>query len=288
MADGSGRVWPALDLLGPDLDRHRDDLLTILDDHHPAGVYERDPDAWCVFFAERAARDAAGDALALAFGIDRLRVEALDVTDPGWAAISQRQLTAIRIGRVVVAPPWDVPDRAPDDGVVVVIEPSMGFGTGHHASTRLCLRALQRLSVDGRRVVDLGTGSGLLAIAARALGAAQVTGIDWDPDAIDAARANLERNPGADLIRLVRGDVRDQRSDRAHIVLANLTAPLLVDGVARLLDLLDPTQGRAILSGFTVADEGAVRDAVEAGVGVDVVDRSTEAEWVAFILRVRR
>ncbi len=285
MADASHRVWPAIDIISVRLGRLKDDVLTILDDYQPTGVEERDTDAWRVFFSEATSRDAALDALAGPFGADNVRLVAVDVADPGWAAISQGQLTAIRIGGVVVAPPWDVPARAPDGGIVVIIEPSTGFGTGHHASTRLCLRGLQQLKTTGRRVLDLGTGSGLLAIAARALGAAEVTGIDWDRDAIAAARANLARNPGAQSIRLVCGDVRDARGDRADIVTANLTAALLVEGAERILALLDPTQGRAILSGFTVSDEAAIRAAV--GSTVDIVARSTEEEWVALTLRVR-
>ena len=139
------------------------------------------------------------------------------------------------VRRLTIAPPWTVTDalRAQAPGPIIVIQPSMGFGTGHHASTRLCLELLQRISVAGKRVLDIGTGSGVLSIASRALGANRVVGIDVDPDALTNARENLELNSVRDGIELIESDVRAHSigtSAAYDVILANLTGSLLTRG----------------------------------------------------------
>ena len=124
------------------------------------------PVAWRVCFASDDARDAAVEHLT-SLGLD-LSVTVLDLPDDDWVARSQAANRAVTAGRFIVAPPWDVPSPVPDGATLIVIDPSMGFGTGHHQTTRLCLAALGQLEVRGRSVLDLGTGSGVLAMAARA------------------------------------------------------------------------------------------------------------------------
>ena len=110
---------------------------------------------------------------------------------------------------------------------LIVIEPSMGFGTGHHATTRLCLRALGAVDVAGRTVVDVGTGSGVLAMAAALAGAVAVTAIDIDPDAIAAAERSAALNALPRPVRFVVGDVAAP-GPAAELVLANLTGAMLI------------------------------------------------------------
>ena len=197
----------------------------------------------------------------------------LAVADEDWAARSQAALKAVTVERIIVAPPWDVP-------LTIVIQPSMGFGTGHHATTRLCLTALQRLDVKGRDVLDVGTGSGVLAIAASRLGAASVRACDDDQDAIQAAWENLALNPGAVVTMLV-GDLRTLQLEPAHVVLANITGGLLVATAARLISLT-AAHGHLILSGFQVAEE---RDVVAAFTGASLVERFEEDSWLSVTLR---
>jgi ribosomal protein L11 methyltransferase len=141
-----------------------------------------------------------------------------------------------------------------------VINPSMGFGTGHHATTRLCLAALQTLNLAGHRALDVGTGSGVLAIAARLLGAREAIGIDSDEDAVQSARENLSRNALVDGVRFEIGDLRDWPLLPAEVVIANLTGAFLSRTAAILLGAVAPG-GTLIVSGLQVAERDEVMNA---------------------------
>ncbi|MEW6321420.1 MAG: 50S ribosomal protein L11 methyltransferase [Acidobacteriota bacterium] len=237
------------------------------------------PLAWRVFFESSTERDRARAALADRF--PALGLVAEDVPDDDWAARSQRELTSVRAGCFIVAPPWDQPDSVPPGTWLITIEPSMGFGTGHHATTRLCLEALSTLDVSGRVALDLGTGSGVLAIAAALAGARAVTAIDADADAIAAARhsASLNRLPVA--IAFLVGDFRRGAVEPADVVLANLTGGLLTTAALEVRRLV-AAGGRLVLSGFDADEAPRVRRAF-----ADLALERTLAEggWTGLVLR---
>jgi ribosomal protein L11 methyltransferase len=255
-----------------------DRLYALLDDFEPTAIHDdASDDVWRVFFRAATARDAARAALGRMEGI---RVSAIDVPDEDWARRSQESLTAIQAGSLLVAPPWDVPR----DGAspVIIIEPSTGFGTGHHETTRLCLLLLQGLELRGARVLDIGTGSGVLALAAWKLGARDVVAIDSDPDALENARDNIARNGAAAAIDIILDDLGSLRLERADIVLGNLTGAVLVRYAPELRRLLADS-GYLVLSGFAPQDAVLIQAAFK---GLTTVQIEQDGEWAALLLKV--
>lgn len=282
------RNHPAIELIfRPPADDERLALiLADLDEFEPTAVQDND-ELIRVFFSSTPLRDAA---LVQLREREHLTATAVDVPDEDWAARSQAALTPIVIGTLTVAPPWTITasliETAP--GPVIRILPSTGFGTGHHASTRLCLRLLQELRLAGRMVLDVGTGSGVLAIAASILGAASVTGLDVDPDALANARENLELNaPHA------RVDFREHNLATGHgawrgafdLILANLTGALLCRSGNALAALARPG-AMLIASGFQMHELGDVTSALGEARWVRT-SHLTEEDWVGATFELR-
>ena len=222
-----------------------------------------------------------GDATAPALALlpPGATVEPAEVPEVDWVARFRESFHAFRAGRFVVAPPWDLPaDRSSPD--TLVIDPGRAFGTGTHETTRLCLAALEDLA--GRRplgrTLDLGAGTGLLAVAAARLGARFVCASDIDREANDASRHHARLNDVR--LAVVRADgARGFLPGSFDLVVANLMALLLVDRAAEIRALLAPG-GALVLSGLLVEDVPYVRDAFAVcGTPAPRVD----GEWAALL-----
>ncbi len=278
-----GRVAPGGITIEPAFDLVDEGLGVRVDPTRPATIRAYVP-ARDRAAAERAAAEVA-DALGhlQAFGlrpIGDLQTRVVDEAD--WADAWKAYFPVMRIGRrLVIRPTWRRHRRQPDD-VVLALDPGMAFGTGLHPTTRLCLAGIEALAdrgrLDGARVLDVGCGSGILAIAALKLGAATALALDTDPIAIEATMANARRNA---LVRRVSTGVGSLPSDAPafDIVLANLIAGILVPLATALREELR-VGGFLIASGIFVDREDEVRRAFDAA-GLTVTGRATEGEWVA-------
>jgi ribosomal protein L11 methyltransferase len=238
--------------------------------------------------AETEVRTALGHLQAFGLRhIGELQVRVVDEAD--WAAAWKEHFPVLRVGRtLVIRPTWRRHRAGPDD-VVLALDPGMAFGTGLHPTTRLCLAGIESLHerglVEGAHVLDVGCGSGILAIAAARLGAAQVLGVDTDPVAVEATAANARRNRVARRVRSRRGSLPVGEGP-FELVLANLIASLLVTLAAELHAATRPgtgrpgSGGRLLASGIFVDREPEVRRALLAA-GFHMVGRAAEGDWVA-------
>ena len=197
-------------------------------------------------------RDALGHLQAFGLGpIGELTVRVVD--DEDWLESWKAAFVPIRIGAFVVRPTWSEPAA---DAVELVLDPGMAFGTGLHPTTQQCLEALSTLPLEGKSVLDVGTGSGILAIAAAKLGARAVAGTDIDPQALVASAANARAN-GVDVRFVAPGRLRLVRCD---VVVANILAhPLIL--LAPALAARTADGGRIALSGILDAQADEVADA---------------------------
>ncbi len=202
------------------------------------------------------------------------------VEDDGWTTAYRSFFKPIRLGRVTITPSWQ-DYRARDGETVLQIDPGMAFGTGHHETTRLCLLALQDHVRGGETVLDVGTGSGILAIAAAKLGAARVVGVDIDPVAARVAAGNVERNGLVGRIEILTGDSPLVFDGVANIVLANIVPDVIISMAPDLRTKLKPG-GKLVTSGIVQERVGDVRKALES-LGLAAIEQAEDGDWVALV-----
>jgi len=220
-----------------------------------------------------------------AFGlrpVGELRVREVD--DATWTDAWKEHYVEQRIGRVVVVPSWVSHEPSPGDATIV-LDPGMAFGTGLHPTTRGCLELLQEASPMPERVLDVGCGSGVLALAALRLGARHADALDTDALAVAATSANAERNGLADRVDVREGSLPAEPAERHALVIANLVAAVLVDLAPRLAAHLAPG-GRLIAGGIIDARAAEVIEAMSSA-GLAVITRRDADEWVTLALEHR-
>ncbi len=206
-------------------------------------------------------------------------------TDRSWETAWMKYFEAIELSqRVAVGPPWDQPE-APDDGLAIVIEPGMAFGTGTHETTRLCARIIDEI-LQGRQVanlLDVGCGSAILSMIAAGLGATHVVGIDVDATAIEVAQANIEKNGYSnDQIELSTRPLADF-DEKFEVVVANILAPILLELRESLFDVV-AAGGDLVLSGISAEQLDDMRAAFKSDDFAEV-DCRVDGDWVALHLR---
>jgi ribosomal protein L11 methyltransferase len=225
---------------------------------------------------------------ALGLAQDDGRIEVRTIPSEDWGKGWKQHFRPLPVGRrLVIAPPWEIGPFI-EDRRIVRIDPGMSFGTGHHATTRMCLEELEAFLNQWQgdanpRVLDVGTGTGILAIAAAALGADPVVAIDTDPEACEAATKNLALNRVVDRVEVFHGGLEALGPlVRFDLIVANLDTKSLGPVLNPIKTLLTP-HGRLVASGILVEEEETLSGATRAA-GFRVLTRQSDNEWLCLTL----
>lgn len=215
------------------------------------------------------------------FGLDigsgKIEIKEIDQID--WETSWKQYFKPVHItDRIVVKPQWEeyLPQK---DELIIHIDPGMAFGTGTHETTSMCIKAIEQHLEPGYSILDIGTGSGILSIAAVLLGAKEATGVDLDPVAVEVANENIEINGLSDKINILHGDLLTLIEGQFDIVVANIIA----DAILILLDSdvksFVKDKGLFICSGIIQEKEDLVVEKLK-GKGFEIKEINRDGEWV--------
>ena len=212
-------------------------------------------------------------------------LEVADLEEADWENAWKAHFSLLKVGkRLAIKPSWI--DYTPsNDEVVIELDPGLAFGTGYHPTTKMCLEAMEELVEPGMKVLDLGTGSGILAITAAMLGASSVFAMDIDPSAVKAARKNFKASGLYDIISLVRGTLPNRQAPEASFDLAttNISARVIGEKAPNFCQSLKPG-GILVVSGIIETQLPELRQTLEAA-GLSHIKTSSVEDWVALLLR---
>ena len=232
------------------------------------------------------------DELAMFVDLGERRIEASETEDKDWINNWKQYFKPFTVDDILIKPTWEQVPQEHKDKLLIQIDPGTAFGTGMHETTQLCIRQLSRYVKEGVRVLDVGTGSGILGIAALKLGAKQVFGTDLDENAVSAVRENIEANQiSENQFQVVQGnliedeDIRMQAGEECYdIAVANILAPVIILLQAEIGRHLKQG-GIFITSGIINTKEEEVRAAMEANKRLEIVETTYQGDWVSITAR---
>lgn len=214
----------------------------------------------------------------------RLEIELSNVNEEDWSNAWKKYYHPIRVGKnLVVCPSWEEYEKQSDD-VVLTLNPGMAFGTGTHDTTRLCMQLLEKYMLADASVLDVGCGSGILAITAALLGAKQIKGCDIDEVAVKVSKENAELNNVENNIIFHKGDLTSQVEGSFDIICANIVADVIIRLAEDVSEYLKPN-GIFLASGIIDTRENDVLKVFEAH-NIRVQERLISGGWVALACRI--
>lgn len=207
-----------------------------------------------------------------------------EVDEEDWATAWKKYYHPVKIsGRFTIVPTWEMYEPVESDELIIELDPGMAFGTGTHPTTVMCLQALEKYVKPEDYVIDVGTGSGVLAIGAALLDAGEILALDLDEVAVAAAKENISLNKCDSKVEVKQGDLLESVSGKADLIVANILAEVIVTFSADAYELLAPG-GLFIVSGIISAKKDMVKEDLIAK-GFELVESVVMEDWVALIAR---
>ncbi len=205
-----------------------------------------------------------------------------EVNEEEWATAWKKYYHPVKISqRFTIVPTWETYEPVSSDELIIELDPGMAFGTGTHPTTVMSLQALEKTVKPGERIIDVGTGSGVLAIGAALLGASEVHALDLDDIAVTAAKINVKLNKVQDRTTVVQGNLLDAIKEPGDVVVANILAEIIISFTDDAFQVVKPG-GHYITSGIISAKKNDVKEALEAS-GFVIEDVMMMEDWVTII-----
>ncbi|MDP4550332.1 50S ribosomal protein L11 methyltransferase [Alkalihalobacillus macyae] len=211
-------------------------------------------------------------------------VQISEVNEEEWATAWKKYYKPVKISeRITITPTWEEYTPVNTDEIIIELDPGMAFGTGTHPTTVLCVQALEKIIQPGQRVIDVGTGSGVLSIAAASLGADSVDALDLDEVAVKSARLNTKLNKVHSKIQVSQNNLLDNIQEQYDVIVANLLSEIIIRFTDDVAKVLKPG-GAFITSGIITAKKDEVKQSIIEQ-GLEIEETLQMEDWVAFIAR---
>ncbi|SFA38305.1 ribosomal protein L11 methyltransferase [Parageobacillus thermantarcticus] len=229
-------------------------------------------------------KQAINNLLLYDIDIGKNKITISEVNEEEWATAWKKYYNPVKISeKFTIVPTWETYEPVSSDELIIELDPGMAFGTGTHPTTVMCIQALEKYVKPGDTVIDVGTGSGILSIAAAMLGAKSVRALDLDPVAVDSAKINVKLNKVQHIVTVSQNNLLDRIEERANVIVANILAEIIlrfVDDAYRLLE----NNGYFITSGIIQAKKQEVKEGLMKA-GFTIEESLVMEDWVAFIAR---